>query len=78
MCRVNVTDFRKNLSHYIELSSKENIQITSNGKVVAVLSSPDRQYYQTLGELCGCLKTFDTGENYEDLIGEEILKKCGF
>ena len=74
---VTITEFRKNLSHYIELSSKENIQITNNGKVVAVLSNPDKQYYQSLAELCGCLERYDAGENYDDLIGEGILSKAG-
>ena len=78
MCRINVTEFRKNLFHYIELCSKESVQITSNGEVVAILSNPDKQYYQSLVELCGCLKDHDTGESYEDLIGEGILSKCGF
>ena len=75
---VNVTEFRKNLFHYIELCSTEDIQITNSGDVVAVLSNPDKQYCQALSELCGCLKEADTGENYDEIIGEEILKKCGF
>ena len=75
MRRVNMTELRKNLSYYIKLSSTEDIQITINGKVVAVLSNPEKQYYQTLFELCGCLKEFDTGESCDDLIGEAIMEK---
>ena len=78
MCSVNVTEFRKNIFHYIELCSKEDVQVTNNGVVVAVLSNPDKKYYQTLVKLCGCLKENDTGEDYKDLIGEGIIKKCGF
>ena len=78
MCRVNVTEFRNNISHYIELSSKEDIHVTKNGEVVAVLSNPKNQYYQTLIRLCGCLKDHDTGEDYDDMIGEEIMKRCGY
>ena len=78
MCRINVTEFRKNLFHYIKLSSTEDVQITNNGEVVAVLSSPDKQYCQTLLDLCGCLKDDDNGDDYKDIIGEEILRKCGF
>lgn len=78
MCRVNVTEFRKNVFHYIELCASEDVQVTRNGVVVAVLSNPDKQYFRALNELCGCLKEYDTGENYDELIGEGIMKKCGF
>ncbi|MBQ2052747.1 MAG: type II toxin-antitoxin system prevent-host-death family antitoxin [Bacilli bacterium] len=78
MCQVNVTDFRKNLFHYLELCSSEDIRITNGGKVVAVLSNPDKEYYKTLADLCGCLKADFGDKTYDDIIGEEILKKCGF
>lgn len=74
MYSVDVKEFRKNIFHYIELCSKRDINITRNGEVVAVLSNPDREYYKTLTKLCGCLGE-DKGEDYEDIIGEEILKK---
>ena len=78
MCSVNVTEFRKNIFHYIELCASEDIQVTNNGVVVAVLSNPDKKYYQSLIKLCGCLKDFDTGEDYDNLLGEGIMEKCGF
>ncbi len=78
MCVVNVTEFRKNIFHYIELCASEDIRVTNNGVVVAVLSNPDKKYYQSLVKLCGCLKDYDTGEDYDDLLGEGIMKKCGF
>ena len=77
MCSVNVTEFRNNIFHYIELCSTEDISITRNGEVVAVLSNPDKKYYQTLAKLCGCLGE-DNGRDYKDIIGEEIMKKCGY
>ena len=78
MCQVNVTEFRNNISHYITLCLTEDVQITKNGEVVAVLSNPDKKYYQTLVRLCGCLKEYDSGEDYKDMIGEEIMKRCGY
>lgn len=78
MCYVNVTEFRNNISHYIELCLAEDVCVTKNGETVAVLSSPDKKYYQTLIKLCGCLKEGDTGEDYKDMIGEEIMKRCGY
>ena len=77
MCKVNVTEFRKNIFYYIDLCSKENVQVTKNGEVVAILSNPDSQYYETLIRLCGCVE--DNGkEDYKDMIGEEIMKRCGY
>lgn len=78
MCCVNVAEFRNNLSHYISVCLTEDVIITKNGETVAILSSPDKKYYQTLIKLCGCLKDSDTGENYHDMIGEEIMRKCGY
>ena len=78
MCSVNVAEFRNNLSRYINICLKEDVIITKNGETVAILSSPDKKYYQTLIKLCGCLKDNDTGENYDDMIGEEIMRRCGY
>ena len=78
MCKVNVTELRNNISYYITLCLTEDVQITKNGEVVAVLSNPDKKYYQTLVRLCGCLKEYDSGEDYKDMIGEEIMKRCGY
>lgn len=75
MCKVSVTDFRRHLFHYIELCSVEDVLITRRGKVIAVLSNSDKQYYQTLGDLCGCLKADLDDKTYDDLIGEAILEK---
>ena len=78
MCRVNVTEFRNNISHYIDLCADEEVHVTKNGEVVAVLSNPDTKFYQALMNLFGCLKNGDAGEDYDDLIGKEIMKRCGY
>ena len=78
MCKVNVTEFRKNIFHYLEACSTEDIHITKNGNVVAVLSNPDKSYYKALYRLCGCLANGDDGKDYKEMIGEEILKKCDY
>lgn len=78
MCRVNITEFRRNLSYYIDLCVTEGIQITKNGEVVAVFSSPDSTYFEALTNLCGCLAEGDNHSNYDDLIGEEIMRRCGY
>ncbi len=78
MLRINITEFRKNIHHYIELSQKEDIEITKHGVPVAVLRNPDKYYEDSLFNLCGCLKKYDEGKDYKDIIEEGILEKCGF
>lgn len=78
MYHISITEFRKNVNHYIELCKTESICITKYGKEVAVLSSSDTHYYQTLLKLYGCLRKGDAGQNYKDIIGEEIMKRCGY
>ena len=75
MNKISVTEFRKKLNYYIDLSKTEEIAITQYGKVIAILSNGDKQYFKTLTKLCGCLKDSDTDENYKDMIGEEIIKR---
>lgn len=75
MLLVNITEFRKNLSYYLSLVQKEDIHITKNKEVVAILKSPDKNFYEALNRLAGCLKDIDTGEDYKDIIGEGIMKR---
>ena len=39
MCYITATELKNNLGHYLELSSKEDVFITKNGKPIAVLSA---------------------------------------
>ena len=78
MCCVSVTKFRENVAYYIELSKTENVFITKNGEKVAVISNPNSMAFANFMNLYGCMKDFDDGRPYDDIIGEEIAKKCGF
>ena len=75
MIKTSITNFKNNLAYYIKMSANEDIHVTRYGKVVAVLSNPDKQYYQTLFKLCGALKEFDNGKDYQELIGEGLYSK---
>lgn len=78
MCKVTSTELKNNLSYYIELSNKEDVYITKNNKVVSILTSPRDKSFNDFLKLEGCLKKYDNGKDYNDIIGEEILSKCGF
>ena len=78
MLKVNITEFRNNIRYYIELSSREKIRITKNGKLVAILSNPKDIHYDPLISLCGSLKGYAYNDDYDDVIGKEILRKCGY
>ena len=75
MCYVNISQFRANIAHFIELSKTEEVLITQNGKVVSLLCNPEDKFVDDFRKLAGCLSPFDKGESYEEIITEEILKK---
>lgn len=77
MLRIDAEELKENLSKYIDLCASQDVEITMNNKVVAVLSNPNASYYQSLFNLYGSLEDGDTREDYKDMIGEEILKKHG-
>ena len=71
---VNITKLRKNLKHYIELSKDEDIYVTSNNEVVAVISNPKDKAFNELLSYFGCLKESDDGKPYDEILFEEIMK----
>ena len=78
MRRVSFTELKNNLDYYLELSSKEDVCVTKNGKDIAILTNPrDKNYYE-FKKLRGCFAEFYDGQDYKKVIGEEIEKKCGF
>ena len=40
MCYITATELKTNLSHYMELSNKEDVYVTKNNKIITVLVSP--------------------------------------
>ena len=78
MCFVTATELKKNLSYYLSLAQTEEVHITKNKKVIAVLSNPKLSGIERLLALKGCLKDIDDGRPYDEMIGEEIMKKCGY
>ena len=72
MCKVSVTEFRKNLSFYLKKSENEDIFITRNNEIISVLCNPETKAIDSLLALRGCLKEYDDGRPYEELLAEAI------
>lgn len=78
MCYITATELKQNLGHYLELSKTEDIYVTKNNKIITLLTNPEKKFTEGFLSLKGCMRDFDTGEDYDELIGKEILKKCGY
>ena len=78
MCYITATELKQNLGHYLELSKTEDIYVTKNNKIITLLTNPENKSTEGFLSLKGCMKGFDTGEDYDEMIGKEILKRCGY
>lgn len=52
---ITATELKQNLGKYLLLSSKEDIYITKNGKIVAKLTNPHQNRVDTAKSLFGIL-----------------------
>ena len=80
MCYVTATELKNNLSYYLEKSKEEDVFVTKNNQVISVLVNP---HLRALDNLEAIIKNTEAKEDLRDkdikeLIGEEILKKCGY
>ena len=68
---ITATELKKNLGKYLDLSSTEDIYITRNGKVVAMLSNPFRDRVDMARSLFGILPADMTLEEaWEERLGQ--------
>lgn len=76
--KVDIKEFERNLSYYLNISQNEDVYITENNESIAVLVNPKEKAFQEFMKLEGCLKEGDDGRSYEDIIGDEIMKNNGY
>ena len=75
---INVLELRRHLNYYLEQSSKEVVYITKYNMVIATLSNPKDKAYEEFFALEGIFKCkLDNNVDFDELIGEEILKRQG-
>ena len=79
MCHITATELKNNLGHYLELSSKEDVFITKNGKVIALLTDPhERAFIETLKFIDEVQPLKDKNlDNDDDLLYEALKEKYG-
>lgn len=64
---ITATELKKNMGKYLELSQREDVLITKNGKVYAKLSSPRADKRKILDRLTGSLpKDMDVDKILEE------------
>ncbi len=63
---VNVTELKRNLKKYLDLSQSERVYITRNGKVFTVLCSMKEERVKTMESLFGCIPADITMEESGD------------
>ena len=70
---ITASELQQNLGKYLTLSSKEDIYITENGKVVAKLTSPDQDRVNTAKSLFGILpKDADIEKSREERLENRV------
>ena len=78
MCYITATELKNNLSYYMELSKSEDIYVTKNNKVITVLTSVEKNKLALIESTRGFLGTVDKDIDYDELLKEEIMKRCGY
>ena len=76
MCYVTATELKNNLSYYLEKSTKEDVYVTKNNKVISILINPKLKALYDLKMFVNSLPAPKENEKSdEDIIYEEILKR---
>ena len=78
MIYLSATELKNNLGHYMELSDKEDIYVTKNKKVITVLTSPSSKALQDFLDFPNTVGKIDEEIDYDEIIKEEVLKRCGY
>ena len=85
MCYVTATELKNNLSFYLEKANEEDVYVTKNKRVICILTNPE---YKAFLDAVSFVEGLEIPErpkdengnilSDDDIVGEEIMKKCGF
>ena len=59
----------------VVVTKYRDVFVTKNKEIIVVLSNPKEIALKNLLNLKGCMKDFDDGRNYKDIIGDVIIEK---
>lgn len=69
---ITVTEFKKNLGKYLELSEHEDIFISKNGKVIAKLTNPNKNRLELANSIIGIIPDSMTLEEAKNKKVEKV------
>ena len=72
MIQITATDFKSNFGMYLSLVSEEDIQITKNGRNIAMLTSP-KEMPSWVDEISGIISSTD--EDTKKIKAERLAQK---
>ena len=75
MKTISITELKKHLSFYLQLSQTEDVCVTKYGKTISLLTNPDRPYLLLLDSLMGKYNPDNQKVDYDELLKEEIFKR---
>ena len=75
---ITLVKFENNIDYYLDLSKTEDIYVLKDKDNVFLLTNPKKKATEHFLSLKGCMKEYDTGDDYDDLIGQEVMKRCGY
>ena len=78
MCYVTATELKNNLSFYLEKSLSEDVYVTKNNKIITVLTNSDRHKLLLINEIKGSFGKVEEDIDYDELLKEEIQKRCTY
>ncbi|MDR0199588.1 MAG: type II toxin-antitoxin system prevent-host-death family antitoxin [Streptococcaceae bacterium] len=77
MMKATATEVKNNFGKYLEIAQTQSVQITKNGKTIAVLKNEAEERQNNLESLRGWLK-LDEMKSWKEQRTEETAKKYGF
>ena len=73
MLQISVTQLRKKLAYYLDLSQTEEILVTKNNRAISVISSPRKSSFDRFVHFGDDLpKKSPNDKSYKELIGDAI------
>ena len=78
MCYTTATEFKNKLGHYMELSKTEDVIVIKNKGTATILINEDDYRLLLIERAKGMFEKTKKEVNYDEIINEEIMKRCEY